>query len=130
ILFDPEEGMPEHIAHPATAKDHGSQQGEVITWRERLLPRPSPCSLVHEGPDEGAGHGQKPGVEGGMPGGKKGRLGFPMGVRPADYPGRQRRHDPVKPATRRHGLTTLCRSLTHSFSFLMCSGLQWILAQV
>ena len=83
ILFDPEEGMPEHIAYTAAAKDHGSQQGEVVAWRERLLPRAATCSLVHEDPDEGAGHGQKPGVEGGMPGGEKGRIGFPMSMRPA-----------------------------------------------
>jgi hypothetical protein len=83
IFFDPEQGMPEHIAHPAAAKDHGSQQGEVVAWGERVLPRPVTCSLLHEGPNEGAGHRQKPGVEGGMPEGEKGRIDFPVGVRPA-----------------------------------------------
>src|SRR5262245_9126616 len=83
ILFDPEEGMPEHIAYPTAAKDHGSQQGEVVAWGECVLPRPSTRSPVAEGPDEGTGHRQKPGVEEGMPGGEKGRIDFPMGVRPA-----------------------------------------------
>src|SRR5215475_9305755 len=80
ILFDPEEDMPEHISHPAAAKNHRSQQGEVVAWGKCMLPRPATCSLVHEGSDKGAGHGQKPGVEGSMPGGEKGRIDFPMGV--------------------------------------------------
>jgi hypothetical protein len=75
--------MPEHISHPATTKDHGSQQGEVVAWGECVLPYSAPYSLVHEGPDEGTGHRQKPGVEGGMPWGEKGRIDFLMGVRPA-----------------------------------------------
>jgi hypothetical protein len=75
--------MPEHIAYTAAAKDHGSQQGEIVAWGERLLPRTATCSLAYEDPDEGTGHSQKPGVEGSMPGSEKGRIDFPMGMRPA-----------------------------------------------
>src|SRR5262249_44312343 len=79
-----------------------------------------PCSLGYQGPDEGAGHDQKPAVQDRMPWGEKGGIDFPMSVGPAvdkgaaNQPGRQHSHDTVKPVRgcTPGGHAALCHGLT------------------